>query len=407
MKLSLVGRFALALFASLTLGLSITGCGGGTVAYLWVIGQQYNEIAGFKVDDFTGNLTQINHQPFASGGTNPVSIVVKPGGRYVYVLNQGTPVAGAATTQHYTGGNVAVFSVGGDGILAFQQSYVTQGFDGQWLQFDSTGTFLYVLDKYSPSGNGNGAITAYSVDNSTGRLTLVPNTQSVANGQAASYYFEVGSPSQVLPGPFMTKTSGSCLFVATPNYILPFQFSNGQLQTVTNGGVAISGNISSIGGNASFLTVTDTKNNQVSLYQIGSGCSLTITAGGVQSLSTYGTGTPVYTLIDNSNTYLYILNQSNTNALIPFSSVSAFKIVPSATNELSPLTGGPYGVGSGPVCMVEDPTSQYLYISNHNDGTISGFVFDSAHGYLTPLSRGATFQATGQLQCMAISGAIG
>ena len=117
MKLSLVGRFALALLASLALGLGMTGCGGGSIAYLWTIGQQYNQIAGFKVDDYTGNLTQIPHEPFSSGGAAPVSIVVKPGGRYVYVLNQGsgavapgTIVNGVASPGvHGQDGNIAVF----------------------------------------------------------------------------------------------------------------------------------------------------------------------------------------------------------------------------------------------------------------------------------------------------------
>ncbi len=90
MKLSLFGRLAMALFASLALGLGMTACGGGTIGYMWVLGQQYNQIAGFKIDDYTGNLTQIQGSPFVSNGAIPVSIVVKPGGRYVYVINQGT-----------------------------------------------------------------------------------------------------------------------------------------------------------------------------------------------------------------------------------------------------------------------------------------------------------------------------
>ena len=66
MKLSWFGRLALALFASLALGLGMSACGGGTIAYLWVLGQQFNQIASFKVDDFTGNLTQTPHEPFAN-----------------------------------------------------------------------------------------------------------------------------------------------------------------------------------------------------------------------------------------------------------------------------------------------------------------------------------------------------
>ena len=191
MKLSLFGRLAMALFASLALGLGMTACGGGTIGYMWVLGQQYNQIAGFKIDDYTGNLTQIQGSPFTTNGAIPVSIVVKPGGRYVYVINQGT---GGGPTKPGTSQSVALYCVGGDGALTFQQSYQTQGYISQWAQMDSTGSYLYVLDKYAPSYNattglyngpntdGNGAITVFSADPNTGRLTLVTNSQTQPNG---------------------------------------------------------------------------------------------------------------------------------------------------------------------------------------------------------------------------------
>src|SRR6201993_1486801 len=106
MKLSRIGRVSMALVVSVAMGLGMTSCGGGTVGFMWVLGTQYNQISGFKIDNFTGNLTSIVGTPFASGGTTPVSLVVRPGGRYVYVVNKG---AGTAA------GNVAEFSVGGDG----------------------------------------------------------------------------------------------------------------------------------------------------------------------------------------------------------------------------------------------------------------------------------------------------
>src|ERR1700740_247975 len=90
MKLSWFGRLALALFASLALGLGMSACGGGTIAYLWVLGQQDNQIASFKVDGCSGTLTQTPHHPVGSQGSNPVTMPVKAGGRFVYVLNQGS-----------------------------------------------------------------------------------------------------------------------------------------------------------------------------------------------------------------------------------------------------------------------------------------------------------------------------
>src|SRR3981081_2558526 len=118
MKLSRFGRISMAFVVSVAMGLGMTACGGGTVGFMWVLGTQYNQIAGFKVDNFSGNLTQIPKSPFPSGGTNPVSIVVRAGGRFVYVVNQGAP---ATTTAPAVAGNITAFSVGGEGVLTAQQ----------------------------------------------------------------------------------------------------------------------------------------------------------------------------------------------------------------------------------------------------------------------------------------------
>src|SRR5579875_2245692 len=247
MKLSWFGRLALALFASLALGLGMSACGGGTIAYLWVAGTQYNQIAAFKVDDYTGNLTQAPHQPFASQGSNPIMVLVKSGGRFVYVLNQGTLpstcTSAATCPTKWTGSGVAVFSVGGDGSLTFLESYQSQGFEPMWMQFDSTNGYLYVLDQYSPgplsaSGvqtantDGLGSITAYSIDPNTGRLTLVQNNQSTPPNSASPTFWEVGA------SPFMMKSLGNCLFTvnsADQSITLYSQGSSGQLVTSTTG----------------------------------------------------------------------------------------------------------------------------------------------------------------------------
>lgn len=424
MKLSLFGRLALASFAAVTLGLGMTGCGGGTVGFMWVLGGQYNQIAGFKIDDYTGNLTQIPHEPFSSNGVNPVSLVVKPGGRYVYVLNQGT---GGAPGTHANSGNISVFSVGGDGTLTFQQSYISQGYNSKWLAMDSTGSYLYVLDQYAPTYNGttdlNGSITAYATDSSSGRLTLVTNTQSVANGQPALTFFELGSGGSggtSFPAPFMMKQAGNCLFTANGTDILAFSFSSGQLVAPTTQITHLSSVgatnpvISSISGNGTFLTVTDTGDNALVVYTVGSNCSLsTPSGGGYYPLAQYLTSNPSWSLIENSGKYLYVTNKNFASTpTTANSSILAFTINQS-TNQLQSISGSgsgsgtAYGTGSGPVCMVEDPTNQYLYTSNYNDGTVSGKVIDNTTGILSVLSRGSSF-STGntQLQCLAVSGSV-
>jgi 6-phosphogluconolactonase (cycloisomerase 2 family) len=416
MKLSLFGRLAMALFASLTLGLGMTACGGGTIGYMWVLGQQYNQIAGFKIDDYTGNLTQAPGAPFSDPGVHPVSLVLKTGGRYLYVINQGT---GGSANGAGTGQSVALYSVGGDGVLTFQQSYSTQGYVSMWAQFDSTGSYLYVLDKYSPGYNsatglyngpnvdGNGSITAFQADPTTGRLTLITNSQTQRNG-VNTPFFEVG------PQPFMMKFQGGCLFTAnaTGNTITPFtQGTGGQLAFAQTASFPTGATqLTSINGGGSYIYMTDAANgsatNYILQFSVGSSCSLIATTGN-KTVNYPGAYNPTNTLVDSTGAYVYALNYNApiTSTTQANSSISAWH-VNSTTGQLETLSGAPYTTGSGPVCMVEDPSNQYMYISNHNDGTVTGKVFDPTHGFLTDLSRGSTFPAAGLARCLVESGAV-
>jgi 6-phosphogluconolactonase (cycloisomerase 2 family) len=415
MKLSWIGRLALALFASLALGLGMTACGGGTIAYLWVLGQQYNQIAAFKVDDFTGNLTQVEHEPFNSSGTMPVMLVVKPGGRYVYVLNQGT--GGGPTTTVTTNGapvttcspgkgaSLIEFSVGGDGTLNQEQSYQPQGCTPVYLQMDSTGSYLYELDDYSPSGDGQGSITAYAVDPTTGRLSLQANLSSNPGGQTLTYW-EVGG------SPLMMKTTGSCLFTvdSKDQSIYPYGIgASGQLTPETTGLIFTHATgITSINGNGTYVILTDGPGNMVLPYTPGSGCTLNTFTGGNVNLTSDGTSNPVNSLISADNKYLYILDQSSTstNPNQSQSKITGFTIDPS--KGLTELTqfGSPWSVDTTPVCMVEDPTNKYMYISDHTPGQLTGKIYDDGTGALSDLTRGTTFNATGQAGCLALSGAV-
>ena len=430
MKLSRIGRVSMALVVSVAMGLGMTACGGGTIGFMWVLGTQYNQIAAFKIDDFTGNLTIPPGSPFTSGGTNPVSLVVKPGGRYLYVVNEGsalpTDTKGGVTcpANGAGGGTIAEFAIGGQGVLTFQQTFQSQGCTPVWGAKDSTGNFLYVLDKYAPNAkclpNGqpetssnfcNGEITVFSVDPNTGRLTLVLNQQvkDPSNNGLQLTYFPVGAL------PKMMALSGSCLFTLNNDAnqtVFPYTAgSSGQLvltanSTLNTGATRATSIIA--GGTSVYITDAGSSvNGQILPFTVGgTACSLnTITGGPTQNLSP-GTN-PVYTLVDSKSAYLYVANQSSTNSTVANSSISAFKIQSNGTLLAIPEPSGlnPYPIGAGPVCMVEDPSNQYLYTSN-GDGTVSGKVLFAPTGQLSNLSRGSTFTAVGQATCLAVSGNV-
>ncbi len=424
MKLSRIGRISMALVVSVAMGLGMTACGGGTVGFMWVLGTQYNQIAGLKVDDFTGNLTEMPHQPFTSGGANPVSLVVKPGGRYLYVVNEGvTPTSGnnSGTLACGSTSSIAEFSIGGDGILTFQQCFQSQGQTPVWASMSSDGAYLYVLDQIAPGTdcasatptNCHGDITVFAIDNNTGRLTLVPNQQVKNTDGTQLTYFPVGNT------PTMMKVAGSgCLFTldSGDQTVFPYSVgSGGQLNLPANTTISIGPNrrLTSInsGGSYVYLTdaaaTTDSPGGYILPYTVGTGCALNTVTGG-QTANLPLTSNPVNTMVNAKNTYLYVLNQSTSNSNSPsYSSISAFRI-DQTTGLLTevPDQSNPYQSGSGPVCMVEDPSGQYVYTSNYVDGTVTGYSLYDPDGRLQPLRRGSTFTATGQATCLAVSGNV-
>lgn len=420
MKFSKLGRFSLAFVASVAVGLAMTACAGGTIGFMWVPGAQYNQIAGFKIDDFTGNLTAIPRSPFQAGGTNPKMIVVKPGGRYLYLIN-----TGATNAQgQLSGQNISEFSVGGDGTLTFQQQYSSQGQTPVWAAADSSGNFLYVLDSLAKAGStyaaqGLGAITVFALDPNTGRLSLVTNNQikDPQNPGVNLNYFPVGR------GPTMVKAGGGgCLYTldAATNSIFPYttNSSTGQLTQTTNSEIFTNaGKLTSINAGGSYIYLTDaapvvqggqviSPGGQILPYTPGANCALnSLTGGPVNNLPL--TSNPVWSLTDNRGRYLYVVNQSTTNSNNTSSTISAFSIE-STTGKLQqvPDSNNPYPTGSGPVCMAEDPTNQYVYTSNSVDGTITGKIINQNTGQLSDLARGSKFTATGAATCLAISGSI-
>ena len=400
MKSSFFGRSLKALVVSLAVGLGMTACGGGTIGFMWVLGANAangttGQIGGFKIDDFTGNLTNIVHSPFASGGANPVHLVVKPGGRFIYVINQGSGT---------TAGNIALFSVGGDGVLSYQQTYFSQGSTPVWAQFDSTGGVLYVLDQVGFGGTTAGDVTAFSVSNDTGRLTLLlnPNIKDPITQQPITY-FPTG------PAPIMAKFVGGYLLVLNNNNtVTALQEGAAGVLLATNSTAQIIAGASKLtsinGSGGSYIYLTDSTANAILPFTLGTNGTLAALTGGTVANLFPGTQ-PTNTLTSNNGKFLYVLNQSSVGSTNPASSISAFTIDPSS-GKLQGISDSPYPVGSGPVCMVQDPSSQYVFTSNHVDGTVTGFLINQNTGQLSGLQHGSVFPTVSSPTCLVVSGAV-
>lgn len=410
MKLSGSGRLVLACAVSVALALGVSSCGGGTNGYLWVMESKStsngsgNTITGYKIDNNSGNLTEIVHSPFTSGGTSPVMAVVKPGGRYVYVLNQNDAI-----------NSIAQFSVGGDGVLTFQQAFASQGGTPQWMDMSTGGDYLYVLDSVSPNtttvctsptallSKPCGSITVFAVANDTGRLTLIQNQSVKVNGTYLTY-----TPTGPMPSRIKTTSSGVVVVVNGDQTVSTLQVGTaGQLTVNANSTQIIDSpptldNITSITTGSQYLYLTDGLNNRILQYTVSSTGVLQPVTGGIVA-NTPVNVTPVWTYTESSSKFLYVLNQNNASTTTNKSSISAYTI--QTNGNLTPQGSNlnPYAVGSGPVCMVEDPSRQWVYTSNQ-DGTVTGYHINHADGTLTVLQHGSTFQAQGKPGCLVVSG---
>lgn len=431
MKLSKLGRIALATAASLFLGFGTQSCYYYTEAYIIVTGSQYNQVASYREQNQTGVLAAAPHNPLSSGGTNPIRSLLLNGGRYVYVLNQGKPTVNADGSITWTGGNVSLFSIGGDGGLSYQLSYPSQGQGSLRLALSASGSYLYVLDQYQPGSTPNvtpastsisaatpcydsahgvyrpaGDVTVYNIDGSTGRLFLVQNQQQQNALGTPLTYFPLGC------GPIDFHLASGYLYTAeasdpaTGNPQVVYAYSantNGQLIQVPGGAQPITGatNIAVIGASSSgsFIYVLDNGTNQIFTFTQGSNGLLSSISTGAAANAPNAAGMTALTT-DSSNKYLYVTNTQAPSLGQSASVIVGYDITPnSGTLTLFNINGGQstatFGTGVTPVCIFEDPSHQYIYTANAGDSTITGAKLDPQTGTLVNLSKGSTFTTIG------------
>ena len=415
MKFSKIGRIFSALVATAALGLGMTACGGGTIGYMWIVGTFYNQISGFKIDNYTGNLTVIPKTPFSTNGTNPVTVLVKPGGRFVYVINSGsTATAPTATTlaTQTTPGNIAVYSVGGEGVLTYQQSFSSQGIHPVWATFDGTGNFLYVVDQYAPNNSGNGSITAFTVTSDTGRLSLLQNAAIKNSDGTLTNYFSVG------PNPKMAKVGGgSCLYTLSPNVDLSVcdQHLERPADAGDDGSLHRSGRAwaeldqHGYGDLRVELHVPDGRHAEPDLLADGGDGML---AGTDQRKPADERGDDGQSgeLADEQQRQVSVCAESELDDGHADDGeqhdVGVHDRFDGQAGDADRLSESVLDWKSGPVCMVQDPSNQYLYTSNNTDSTVTGKQLRQDTGTLAPLTKGSVFPTTMNPTCLVVSGSL-
>jgi 6-phosphogluconolactonase (cycloisomerase 2 family) len=444
-----------ALSAAVVLG--VTSCVESyTVGFLYVTGTvtvstgSNGIISGYKIDHNTGRLTQINTLPVASGGSNPVRAILTLGSRFLYVLNRGVTASGSADC-YGTGANACLnsnieqFAVGGNGVLTPQETFYTQGINPFRLFADASGNYLYVLDHdapddVAPSSTDNcalalgksvttcGDITAFKIDQNTGRLSLVVNAQVTAttSGQPITYFpvpsnpvdFALGGGGIILT---LGSTSSATSFPYTGgSFVFPYTYASatGQLTlsqnsiqplTIQQGTAIVNANgviyvLDNEPITVTFNNVSTTSASQILAFSLGAGGALAAQPSGAipddPNLSN-----PIYIMVESKGQYVYVANQGN-NVIgpNPASGIAGYHITTAPSYQLSFIEEEPFGSGSGPQCIVEDPSDQFVYEADEYDSSVTGRLIDPNTGDLDDLRVISDYKLQGPASWCLVDG---
>jgi hypothetical protein len=440
MKFTKFGKALLMSVLSAALLLCVTSCVQSyTVGYLYVTGTVTAQssgngiISGFSIDHNTGKLTPVRTLPVSSGGANPVRAVLVNGSRFLYVLNRGVTASGGSdctTADPCQNSNITVFAVGGNGVLTQQEQFFTQGINPFRLLADTSGTFIYVLDhdspdNYNPSSTDGcalalagvqtcGDITVFSINASTGRLSLIVNAQVTAAGGAALPYF----PVPVNPVDFVESTGYVLTMSAPPAAVQSYPYSGGatvfpysfqgtgQLTINSNSPQPLNiaeGTAFSTGGTYVYVldnepiyvngSTTAASQSQILPFSVGANGFLASQTGGAVP-DDPGQSNPIVAVLENKGKWLYAANQGDlSNPNVGYSGITGYQIDPT-THQLSEIAGLPFNTGAGPQCLVEDPSNQFFYTANFLDSTVTGLSLSINDGALVPLTQNHNVPST-------------
>jgi 6-phosphogluconolactonase len=332
----------------------------GSFVYILNYGQE--TISAFSVNQTSGVLTEITGSPFAAGEGFPVSEVVSPDGKLLFVATQ--------PSSNPTLGSTAVFSINSTtGALTpvTGSPFSTPG-GGNGIVVDPTSKFLYF------AGNN---LSAYSIDATTGALTGITGSPYALS--------VVANNLKVDPtGKFLYVSMGNGSVAGVITYSI--NSSTGALKQIGTDGaaldqvnaLAIATGSKAVVYTPKFAYATNQGSKTISEWTINDATgALTAIAGspladinGPQFIATSPSGAFVYTGNSNNSISEYKVN-ATTGALTPVSG--------------SPITG--FGSVNG---MAIDPSSSFLYVLDSAKQLVDTYTVNSKNGALSFLSSAAT-----------------
>jgi 6-phosphogluconolactonase len=328
-----------------------------------------------------------------------------------------------------------LFSIGGDGVLTFEQNYVSQGENSVAISVDSTGSFLYVLDQNTPTANTpsqyakDGDVTVYSINPNTGRLSIQQNLQLQGTNGYQLYIFPVGQD------PVWFKAFNGYLFTidrndgstANPSFVNVYSAgSTGQLLVTQNAEFPTGAtNLVYVNSGGSYLYLLDAGvptntasplyNGAIYIYTVGTSGALASVVGGAETQLSLGYNqgiNPTVLTVDSTSKFVYVANAGLAQGLTTAASDINSYFINTSTGQLESIagagTGGTVNTGTGadPRCILEDPSNQYLFTANYNSSKIVGYIINTEAGALTGQRGTNTTTAPGNPTWCVASGNV-
>ncbi|HUN64396.1 MAG TPA: beta-propeller fold lactonase family protein [Candidatus Sulfotelmatobacter sp.] len=300
-------------------------------------------------------------------GSSPWQTVIAPNGQYLF------------TTSTLPGSTVVTpYAIAANGSLtAGTPVTMTASSDIIYELVDPYGRFLFVADELTPSTTGG--IYVYTINQSTGALTLVPGSPFTANlnvpaglaiDQTGTYLYasNYGNPGGTPAAPGTTlaafqvnPTTGALTALTT--------------QPPTNGLNAPA--FMSWDPTGTYLYVANFANTpSVSSFTLGANGALSA----LTTTTITGATAPFTTAVSPNGTYLYVLDYGPTSGNGAVYGFTLSSGVPGS----SPITAGGNAVGNSPVGIAIDPSSSLLAVASSGSSDINLFTIGSTGALTAP-----------------------
>lgn len=314
--------------------------------------------------------------PYLTPGTPPGAnvpnyasqqTVLNPNGKYLYMIDN-SPTS-----------NVWVWNISTTGVLSYSGQPDLQGGGGgtNFGIVDPYGRFLYVTDSGN-STNALGSIYAFEISPTDGSLTAVSGSPFITTNLNSPYGLVIDHTGQYL---YATNNGNGTLSAYQINQ------TTGALTALTTGATTSTGTSASapiyltLDPTGTHIYVANNGDNSVASFSIGTGGALTSLGA---NLSVPGAVSVLNVAVTPNDQTLYVLDSgavSGNGQVFGFTLTSG---VPGTT----PLTSTPVATGNLPSGMAIDPTGVLLAVDSSNFansptvGSISLFTIGSG-GALT------------------------